>query len=195
MMRLMIAVGCAALMATGCDEADTDGAGGGGGGGTTGPATTGSGQQCYSVPVNETNDGRSACGPSTCDAGSYCYDSTGICDPGCLNELGCASGQTCDLSNPTPDLQDRPVGLCRAPNAAEETPCPSSTSSTSTGGSDCQTRCMAKANECDAPASIASAQCSEICASATEEQVTCLEQSSCAELGEAWEQGDPICGI
>jgi hypothetical protein len=54
---------------------------------------------------------------------------------------------------------------------------------------------MVKANECDAPESIASAQCSEICASATAEQVTCLEQTSCAELGAAWEQGESVCGI
>jgi hypothetical protein len=50
---------------------------------------------------------------------------------------------------------------------------------------DCKPRCEAKATQCGASAAEAPEACSNICASATESQLTCLDAKSCAELNSA----------
>src|SRR5262249_18696495 len=57
-------------------------------------------------------------------------------------------------------------------------------SGTSSGGpaSNCQSRCVAKATSCQAPASDATAQCQSYCASATESDLTCVEKAACQAL-------------
>jgi hypothetical protein len=171
----------------GCGGKDSGGEGG------SGPGSTGAGAVCYSVPVNTTNDGASACGPMTCTAGQYCLSNVGICDPGCINELTCGARQTCDTSNGTKNPNGDVVGLCRAPTSAETVPCQGASSSS--GGSDCQPRCLAKAASCGAPSDVATQKCTELCATATEDQVTCLEGKSCMEIGDAFSHGTLICGL
>lgn len=111
-------------------ESDSGGLGGIGGGTDTaggGTDTAGGGdgtgaKTCYSVVVNETNDGTSACSIFVCEANQYCTWAD-ICEPGCVTELDCASGDFCDLSNATYDPSGQDVGLCRAPNASHEVAC------------------------------------------------------------------------
>lgn len=62
----------------------------------------------------------------------------------------------------------------------------SSTSSTSSGGgsapaANCVSRCEAKAKECGGPTD----GCANICASATESEVACLEAASCSALAKS----------
>ena len=170
-----------ALAACGGDDggdsgADGDGDGDGGDGGD--------GAICYDVPTNETNDGTKACGPVICAAGEYCVSEVGICDPGCIDELDCASGQFCDLSNAGSDG----VGLCRDPGQEHEVPCGD------TGGDDdCVDRCLAKAATCGAPTDIASAACDGLCPM-PEDQLVCVEDTPCEELEPIFE-GGTVCGI
>lgn len=173
-------VGGAAV--TGCGDS-TEGAGGG----DSDASSSGSnGATCYSVPINETNDGSSACGPSVCKGGEYCFSDVGICDPGCLSELNCPAKQYCDLSGAGADG----VGLCRAPGKALEKPC----SSGSSAGGDCSSRCKDKAALCGAPASTADQACSMLCPGLSEDQITCLETSSCEVLQQLTD-GKSVCGI
>ncbi len=160
-----------------------DDAGSGGSGGGDGSTTASGGAKCYSVPVNQQNDGTSACGPEVCPGGQYCVSTVGICDPGCTSELNCPKNQYCDKSNAGADG----VGLCREPGADLETPC--------TGGTgDCGSRCRAKASACGAPEAQAEQACNAICPGVSEMQITCLEESSCQEL-EALQMGQEVCGI
>jgi hypothetical protein len=59
----------------------------------------------------------------------------------------------------------------------------------------CEDRCAAKASECGAPADVAAQGCDYICAMASTDQVDCLEESNCADLEAAFEQGQSFCGI
>jgi len=159
---------------------DDEGAGGGGASDATG---SGAGPTCYSVETNDSGDGTEACGPVTCSGGEYCFDTTGICDPGCLDALDCSSGDYCNLDN-----ANGGVGVCMTPGPDLEKPCSGS------GGS-CNDRCGAKASSCGAPSGFATQACSELCAMASEDQISCIESSSCQDLGEAFEQGQPLCGL
>ncbi|MCA9621820.1 MAG: hypothetical protein KC731_22505 [Myxococcales bacterium] len=167
-----------------CDEGADDGTGGGGTGTGTGTGT-GSGKVCYDVAINEVNDGSSACGPQICNAGTYCASDAGICDPGCVSELDCAQGQACDFSNGTSNGAGDLVGLCAVPGSEHEVPCQ--------GNATCEDRCAVKAQQCMAPDG---SFCQQLCGlSPSESQLDCIETTSCAALGEAYEQGMPLCGI
>ncbi len=185
-------------------------------------STEGGDEKCYSVAVNAKNDGTSACGPKVCEAGTYCLNTVGICDPGCPDEFHCTSGQTCDMASPTVNTNGVSIGICRAPNADEETACsdttgsattgsagsattagaesttdaPTSTTPTSTTGtpSNCSTRCIAKVMECDGGSEIAQA-CGDICETVTEDDIACLEAKTCVEIDTAWESGMKICNF
>jgi hypothetical protein len=180
------------VAAAACGGSGADGTGGSTSTSTTSTTSSTSGALCYNVPVN-TGNGAAACGPNMCSGGTYCLGA-GICDPGCLSEKQCPQNQTCDLSNPTNGPQG-PVGLCRAPNSSETVACSSTSTSTSSGAPDCQPRCVAKAATCGAPGDVATQKCKELCATATPDQVTCLEGKSCADLGDAFQHGTLICGL
>lgn len=164
-----------------CTSETSDGTGSGGSA-TNGPSGSGAGPVCYDVEVNETGDGESACGSEVCEAGTYCLGSSGICDPGCRTTLGCARDEFCDMSNANDG-----IGLCKTPGKDHEVACPQ-------GGS-CDDRCRAKAGDCGAPDDITEQGCDYICSKASASQVDCLESSSCADLGEAFESNASICGI
>ena len=173
------------LVAMGCGDS-TDGAGGGGNESPSG----GNGNVCYSVDVNETNDGSTACGPSVCKGGEYCFSDVGICDPGCFSELNCPAHQYCDLAGSGANG----VGLCRKPGKSQEKACSASNGSGHSSGDDCATRCKAKAAVCGAPAATAEQGCSELCPQLSEDQIDCLETSSC-EVLEQLTEGKSACGI
>jgi hypothetical protein len=160
----------------GGDSEDDDGSTGGGGG-------NGTGEKCYDIPINDRNDGSSACGPNVCQGGTYCVSDVGICDPGCRSELECPRGEFCDLSNAGGDL----IGLCRVPGAEHEVAC-------GTTGKTCGERCAAKTAQCGAPADVGAQACGMLCPTISEEQIDCLETTSCEEL-EALMQGQTVCGI
>ncbi|NUO48327.1 MAG: hypothetical protein HOV80_05670 [Polyangiaceae bacterium] len=170
-----------ASLGVGCG--DDAGSGGGGGDDDGGSTTAGGGTKCYSVPVNQQNDGSSACGPEVCSGGEYCASDVGICDPGCTSELNCPRNQYCDKSNAGADE----IGLCRAPGADLEKPCSGMTG-------DCNSRCGAKASACGAPAAQAEQACNALCPGISEQQIVCLEETTCEEL-EALQMGTEVCGI
>jgi hypothetical protein len=147
-----------------------------------GGSSAGAGPVCYDVDVN-TGDGDSACGPNVCSPGTYCLGA-GICDPGCQNTAECPTGEYCDMSTAT----TTGIGLCKSPGADHEVPCGNSAGS-------CDDRCAAKASDCGAPDDIASQGCDYICQTASNDQVDCLEETSCADLSAAFEQGQSFCGI
>lgn len=149
---------------------------------TTSTTGSGSGTKCYDVAVNETNDGSSACGPEVCPGGDYCVSDVGICDPGCRNELECPRGQTCDLSN----AGANGIGLCRVPGPEHEVPC--------TTTKTCGERCGAKATQCMAPPDVGMQYCGMLCPTLSNDQIDCLEMTSCQEL-EQLMQGQTVCGI
>ena len=146
-------------------------------------SSTGSGNtdKCYDVPINVSNDGSSACGPNVCQGGQYCASDVGICDPGCRNELECPRGQHCDLSNAA-----NGIGLCRVPGPEHEVAC--------TPGQTCEDRCRAKAGQCGAAPEMSQNYCSMLCPSLSDEQIGCIESSSCEDLGRLME-GQSVCGI
>jgi len=173
------------LFVTACEGGEVDDDGSGGGSATVG--STGAGAVCYDVPVNDATDGSAACGPEICGAGSYCFATVGICRPGCLSELDCAGGEECDLSNATPNENGDPVGLCARPGPEHEVPCSNEQPRT------CASRCAGKATLCRAPNDDL---CDALCAqSPSSDQLDCIEQTSCMELGEAFENGTPFCGV
>ena len=134
-----------------------------------------------------TNDGTKACGPVICEAGDYCLSDVGICDPGCLDELDCASGEFCDLSN----AGSNDVGLCREPGQDHEVPCDDP--GDDDGQDSCVTRCQARAAACGAPTDVGNAACEGLCP-LPEDQLTCLEETPCEEL-EVIFDGGTVCGI
>lgn len=183
MMRIFtVLFACTALLSsTGCGDDSASGEGGGPPD-DDGGSNAGAGPVCYDVDVNA-GDGQSACGPKVCAAGTYCLGA-GICDPGCLDTAECPTNEYCDMST----AGQTGVGLCKAPGSDHEVPCKGGTGS-------CDDRCTAKASACGAPADITAQGCDYICASASNDQVDCLEQSSCEDLGAAFEQGQSFCGI
>jgi hypothetical protein len=124
---LFVALGLAGALFVACGNADsTDSGGTGASGGSTGAG--GSGQVCYDPNMQRsTSDGTSACEP-TCTAGQHCTTGGVNCLNGCLTAANCASGQVCDMSANTTDLEQRPTGICRAPT---QITCPT----TNNGGS------------------------------------------------------------
>lgn len=176
---LFLSLFASVVMACAEQPSDSEGSGGSA---ANGPSGSGAGPVCYDVEVNTSGDGQSACGSEVCDAGTYCLGSSGICDPGCRSTLGCGRDEFCDLSNANDD-----IGLCKKPGEEHEVQCPA-------GGS-CADRCREKASDCGAPADITEQGCDYICPKASAAQVDCLESSSCAELGEAFESNAAICGI
>ncbi|PKN43991.1 MAG: hypothetical protein CVU63_11560 [Deltaproteobacteria bacterium HGW-Deltaproteobacteria-20] len=181
-------LGLSTMLACSSDDSSNTGEGGSGGGGSGG--TGGGGDVCYSVPVNVTGDGTSACESQVCSAGQHCAEAM-FCDPGCLAVANCAEGQTCDFAAAT---GNPPVGTCRSPHSSEVIPCATGGSGGGSG-TDCMTRCKLKAASCDAPAATGEFYCNGLCATATESQLACVEATSCQELGEAFESGSAICGI
>jgi hypothetical protein len=175
-----------ALAALACSSETSDG-NGGAADTTTSKASTATGMQCFSVPVNNQNDGSTACDSQVCPGGKYCLGAA-ICDPGCKSELNCPRGQYCDLAA-NPD-----VGLCRTPEASMVVPCMGTTNGTTTGGGDCVSRCVAKGVGCGAPPGEAQQGCQAICPGLTETQIVCFEAATCAEV-EGVGEGMPICGI
>ncbi|HZO13875.1 MAG TPA: hypothetical protein VFB62_11475 [Polyangiaceae bacterium] len=146
-------------------------------------SSTGSGTaaKCYDVAINDRNDGSSACGPVVCEGGQYCLSDAGICDPGCRNELECPRGQHCDLANAM-----NGIGLCRVPGPEHEVACTSSKT--------CEERCQTKAAQCNAPPDTAESYCAMLCPMLSQEQIGCIETSSCEQLGQLME-GQSVCGI
>lgn len=60
----------------------------------------------------------------------------------------------------------------------------------------CQNTCEDAAARCQAPASMASSACAQLCASgATDAQLDCLGSSSCMELADAFSRNQTVCGI
>lgn len=171
----------AALLTFACGD---DGSSGEGGSppSNDGGSNEGAGPVCYDTDVN-TGNGESACGPEVCTAGNYCLGA-GICDPGCQITAECPTDQYCDMSTAT----TTGIGLCKTPGPDHEVPCGN------TAGS-CDDRCAAKASDCGAPADIASQGCDYVCSMASNDQVDCIEESSCEVLGAAFEQGQSFCGI
>jgi hypothetical protein len=172
---------CAALSTVACGD---DGSSGEGGSPPSddGGSNAGAGPVCYDTDVNA-GDGDSACGPKVCAAGTYCLG-PGICDPGCQVTAECPTNQICDMST----AGSTGIGLCKTPGPEHEVPCNNNTGS-------CDDRCGAKAETCGAPDDVAAQGCDYICAMASGEQVDCLEDSSCEDLGAAFEQGQSFCGI
>ena len=174
-----------AIILGACDDDSSSGDDG------TGGTAESNSEVCYTVDVNTTADGTQSCGPEVCQAGDYCASDVGICDPGCLSELDCASGEYCDLSNPSDSLDDEPVGVCREPGSDLETPCP-----TDSVGDDCQTRCEDKGDECGAPAGEAATICEGICESLDDDELDCLEATACEDFEAAAEGSlEMLCGI
>ena len=100
------------------------------------------------------------------------------------------------------------LALAFAPGCGDDSGGGDTDSANSDGGSDpssadsdsapanCATRCEDKAVDCQAPDDVASSQCAMICGGGvTDEQLECLEDSSCEELGMAFLGGAPICDI
>lgn len=189
-MRLGLGCLVAIVLAAAC------GGSGGGSAGTTssGSTSSGSSMKCYSVAINQTNDGQTPCGPMQCAGNTYCVQNSGVCNQGCHSELECPANQTCDKSAGNMDEMGKPIGLCRVPNAAETVACPSSSSSSS-GGTSCSDVCLSKAAGCGAPSDVAQTKCKELCAVATPDQVMCLEGKTCQEIGDAFSKGTTICGL
>lgn len=60
----------------------------------------------------------------------------------------------------------------------------------------CLPRCEARATECQAPASVATTECTKLCAlNVTEAQAQCLEASACDVMAAAFAGGAYPCGI
>jgi len=92
--------------------------------GTSSDAGGGNHDVC-SPPQGNSGDGSSACGSATCAPGTYCFDSAvSDCENGCTASSNCATGQYCDLSNPTQDGMLRSVGTCRTPPSCSSSPPP-----------------------------------------------------------------------
>ena len=168
-------------LAVACGSGDSEGTGGDSPSGTSGSA----GKKCYSVAVNDT-DGSSACSDTVCPGGEYCTGGA-FCSPGCASTANCSQGQHCDFS------ADPDVGICRVPASSLEVECAGGSTSSGSGNS-CVDRCVAKATSCAFPASEGAAQCQSLCGTITEEQIACLEDSTCAEV-EGLGEGMPVCGI
>lgn len=79
------------------------------------------------------------------------------------------------------------LGSACSSSASGSTTGSATSGSSSTGGMvDCATPCHAKAQQCGATEAQATAACAQICGgSVTQDQLTCLEGKSCAELANA----------
>ena len=177
------------FLAGGCIAENGDGDGGAS---DTETAPPNNSNKCYSVAVNRDGTGESACATTLCSAGQYCFDSiAGHCDPGCLNEFDCAQGQYCVMSNNgVVNAHGDIVGVCAMPSAHHEMPC------SEPEPANCTQTCGDKAAACQAPPDMANGMCAQLCSMApTDDQLTCITNTSCAELGQAYETGGGICGM
>jgi hypothetical protein len=110
-MRHIIRVGLAwaglSALAAACSSSSSSKASG---------SDAGTGNDACSPPPGNPGDGSSACGQATCAPGQYCFDNAvGDCENGCTATDNCATGEYCDLTNPTTDGMQRAIGTCRMP--------------------------------------------------------------------------------
>jgi hypothetical protein len=188
-----------ALLVVGCNTADT----GAGGSGSTSSGAQGGG--CYTVDVNQSTDGSTPCGSSTCKGANYCFTPSKECNSGCTTALNCPRNQTCDLSIGMTDDIGTNYGVCRPPKASETIVCQStvttgasvtSGATTSGGATDCSSRCVLKATTCGAPSSSAQSECDAICShSPSESDISCLEGTSCSTLISSFQSGMAVCNL
>jgi hypothetical protein len=119
------------------------------------------------------------CGAPTATAASYC---TTLCAGSPTEtQLGCI--ETTDCST------------LKTKFAAGQEFCGISLKGSS-GGSNCSSRCNAKATQCGAPTATAASHCNTLCAaSPTETQLGCIETTDCSTLQSKFMAGQEFCGI
>lgn len=152
-------------------------------GSSTGSGSSGASSGDPTAACNEAHDGSSACGSTTCAGGKFCL-ATSFCQVGCKNQNNCPRGSRCDMSAADGDG----IGTCRP---CTDKPTIDAGTADAAPPLSCNDRCHAKATTCGASTANASSLCTKACATATDAQLTCLENTACATLT----KGGTICGV